>query len=128
VNSHDDGQFESYLKRFRPHTPDPLPRRPGQHPGRPQWLPGAWAAVVAAVALALTLSIVSKRTRSPQITTVIPQIANSQPLTIGDANGLLAQSSSTKAALDHVAFPSRTTELPRGRQSVLSALGKEDKL
>ena len=130
MNNRNDEQFEEYLKQFRLLAPASLPiGQYGRTKSRP-WRFVAWAATAAAVAVAavLTMRLVPTYSRPQPATPVaaeVNRIANSQPLTIRDANDLLARSSSMEAAIDQVAFKSQVTELPKGEQSALAVLSKE---
>jgi len=130
VNNRNDEQFEEYLKQFRLLAPESLPIGQHGHAKRRSCRFVAWAATAAAVAVAavLTMRLVPTYPRPHQATPVaaeVNRIANSQPLTIRDANDLLARSSSMEAAIDQVAFKSQVTELPKGEQSALAVLSKE---
>jgi hypothetical protein len=130
VNNREDEQFENYLKQFRVLAPKALPIGQRGRAKRRPWQFAAWAAAAAGVAVAavLTLRLVPAYSRPHD---AIPnaaeanRIANSQPLTLGSANDLLAHSSSMEAAIDQVAFKSQVTELSKGEQSALAVLSKE---
>jgi hypothetical protein len=130
VSTFDEQQFEKYLKQFRPLAPTSL--RIGNH-GRPIRRRIVFAAWAAATALSIA-AVIMMWPRSKPTTLVertgslagLEQIANSQPLTIGSVNGLLAHSPSVKAAVDLVAFRPRAAQLPKGTQSALALLSKED--
>ena len=126
----DDQQFKEYLKQFRPLAPEPL--QIGSH-GRTTRRRVAFAACAAAVVI-LIAAVILKWPRSrvtdlvegTRSLTEIEQTSNSQPLTIGSVNDLLAHAPSIKAAVDLVAFQPRAPQLPKGTQSALALLSKED--
>jgi hypothetical protein len=53
------------------------------------------------------------------------QLVTTPPLTIRGANALLATAPTFKAAVDEMAFSSRTTPLPKDKHSALTELSKE---
>jgi hypothetical protein len=55
----------------------------------------------------------------------VEQLANVHPLTIHNANAMLAQAPSAKAAIDSMAFLSQKTPLLQGQRSALAELSKE---
>ena len=57
---------------------------------------------------------------------MIPQLANSQSLTIGRANALLADAPSVKEACDELSFQPKPASQPEGKQSALAVLSKEN--
>ena len=125
----DDKQFGRYLKQFRPLDADPLPAKA---PARVTWRPsifvlaGAFASVIVAVALAVHFR--AKPSHSPDganLATAVEKATTWEPLTVRNANALLAESPSVKAALDGVAFHSQSTQLRKGERSVLDVLSKE---
>lgn len=130
MSTSDDQQFEEYLKQFRPLAPETL--QIGSH-GRTTRRRVVFAACAAAAAL-LIASVILKWPPSrltdlvegTRSLTEIEQTTNSQPLTIGSVNDLLAHAPSIKVAVDLVAFQPRTPQLPKGTQSVLALLSKEN--
>lgn len=48
-----------------------------------------------------------------------------QPLTLRDANGLLATAPSYKSAMDELASPRQSSTVPSQKESALAALAKE---
>ena len=128
---HDDEQFEKYLKQFNPVMPEPLPARERSKP-RPRLLFfAAWAAIAAAILLAVTVTVLR---HNPDVTnrevgTNAPAIgtqSNIQPLTVSSANALLANAPSFKAAVESLTFQSETKQISPGKQSVLAVLSKEN--
>lgn len=109
----DDDRIEDYLRSFRPLRPAPLPRR------RRQW---RLVALGAAAALAIGVLLI------PQFRRVPSGPAVPQPITIGSANHLLANSSSWKEAIDDVGFAFRSSQVNVAplRRSALEFLSQED--
>ena len=123
-------QFEKYLRQFKPLAADPLPM--GQR--RPAlarfWLYFVPAAAATAVLLVLLFTL---RGRTKPVIAPLArgsagsqELATSQPLTLQQANELLAHAPSFSAALDNVAFQRQRRKLPQGSLSALAALSKED--
>jgi hypothetical protein len=52
-------------------------------------------------------------------------LVNPHPLTIRDANALLATAPSFKAAVDGMAFQSKAISLPKDKRSALAVLSEE---
>lgn len=112
-NQTEDQKVESYLKRFRPLPPAPLPQRKRRWRFVP--LSAAAAGVIAVLALL------------PEFRKAPPAPAEPQPITIGSANELLANTSSWKSVIDDsgFAFRASSTQPPRKYQSALEFLGQE---
>jgi hypothetical protein len=130
VQTPDDEQFEAYLKRFHPIAPEPVPTLSVGHSSRPSPSLRIWLAAVAAILVigAVTLHIRSSRivvSNTASDAAVAEWHAPSQPLTMGSANAWLATAPSFKAAVDELAFRSRTCPLPQGKQSAVAVLSKE---
>jgi len=126
----DDEQFEKYLKQFRPVAPEALPVKE-QVRARRSLLFAAWAAVAAAIVVAVMLSWRFYQHPSPVRETGaggsnVERLVNPQPLTIASANALLASAPSFKAAVESVAFQHGSKPLSEGRYSALAALSKEE--
>jgi hypothetical protein len=130
VQTPDDEQFETYLKRFHPIAPEPVPTlRVGYAPRRSASL-GSWLAAVAAVVVvcAVILHIRSNRVVVPNAAHEVAfaeRHAPAGPLTIRSANAWLATAPSFKAAVDDLAFRSQTSSIPQGKQSAVAVLSKE---
>jgi len=129
VPTRDDEQFERYLKQFRPLDPEPLPAkaRAGvtRRPSIFVWA-GAFASVIVAVALAVHFRAnPTPATDGANRATRVEKATTWEPLTVRNANALLAESPSVKAALDGVAFHSQSTPLRKGERSALDVLRKE---
>jgi len=127
----DDEQFETYLKQFHPLAPEPLPGEKPERAPRRKFVFAAWgvaaaAAIIAAVLMMRPRPEPPRSPDSPANMANVNQFSNSQPLTLGDANALLAHAPSAKAAIDQLAFPSPTTQLTKGTQSALAVLSKEN--
>jgi hypothetical protein len=126
----DDGQFEKYLKQFRPVMPEPLTVK---EEVRTRWRPlvlAAWVAVAAVVLVAVMLSIRFYQRPSPvqEANTGgmrVEPLSGPQPLTIASANALLAQASSFKAAVESVVFQPGAEPVAEGKHSALALLSKE---
>ena len=126
----DDEQFERYLRQFKPLAADPLPvagRRPALAHFWLCFVPTA-AAIAVLLVLFFTLRGRSKPVLAPQAKSPAgsEELATSQPLTLQQANELLAHAPSFTAALDDVAFQRQRRKLPQGSLSALAALSKED--
>ncbi len=122
----DDDRFETYLKQFRPTVPDALPLNgPRQRSWRRLVLGSAGAAAVVILG-AVSFHIVNgrtaeKRSNSASLEMALPK----RPLTMRDANALLATAPSYKAAVDSMAFHNQGSTLPKDTQSALVVLAKE---
>lgn len=126
----DDDQFERYLRQFKPLAADPLPvarRRSALVRLRLYFVPAA-AAIAALLVLFFTLRGRSKPGTAPQAKSPAgsEQLVTSQPLTLQEADELLAHAPSFTSALDKVAFQRQRRKLPLGSLSALAALSKED--
>lgn len=123
-----DEKFEEYLKRFRPIGADPLP---ALRPWNKRAFVLGWTVAIAAalvVAGVLILHIRSNRNEVVSNTDNHPlaqQVVQQQPLTMRDANALLAAAPSFKAAVDDMAFRPQTISIPQGKRSVVRELSKE---
>jgi hypothetical protein len=130
VRTPDDEQFEAYLKRFHPIAPETLPALSLGHSSRRSLPLGMWLAAVAALLVmgAVILLIRSSRmvrSNPASNASVAGRHAPSEPLTMRSANAWLAAAPSFKAAVDDLAFGSRTGPLPPGQQSAIAVLSKE---
>jgi hypothetical protein len=122
-------RFESYLKRFRPISAEPLPSASVFR--QVSWFRvGALASALTIVVLTISSSRFSQDSRSDSLRK--PDNSGQgirRPLTLRDANSLLAKSSSFKVAIDQVARSSGTPTLASRERSALAELSKEkDKL
>lgn len=124
----DDERFESYLKQFRPLLPDALPtptreRPSSRHRNFAIWSVGAAAVIIlGAIGWRMIPGRLSGRPGNPQPVAVSAPI---RPLTMRDANALLATAPSYKAVLDEMAFHPRPSTVPNDRQSAVAVLSKE---
>ena len=119
----DDERFESYLRQFRPLVPEALPI-----PRRPRSVTWIWAAAFAAVVIlgVLGLRMVSHRTGRQGTTPASVEVVQpTRPLTMRNANALLASAPSYKAAVDSMAFHPQDSTIPKDKQSALAVLAKE---
>jgi hypothetical protein len=126
VPTPDDERFETYLKQFRPLLPDALPTSTPERSLGGNWVFGIWSAGAAAV---IILGVIGFRAifptskpENPPPTTVNSPI---QPLTMRDANSLLASAPSYKSALDEMAFHPEHSIVPKDQQSAVAVLSKE---
>lgn len=124
----DDERFESYLKQFRPLVPDALPTTTRERALPRRWAFAIWSAGAAAVIILGAIGWrmipgrVSGRPGNPQPVAVSAPI---RPLTMRDANSLLATAPSYKAVLDEMAFHPRPSTVPNDQQSAVAVLSKE---
>ena len=127
----EEEQIEARLKKFRPLDAEPLPLEQVVQPRRRRLVLWACAAAAIAIVVVVLLKIPYGRDLAPAPQRAVKQTAaeapaNGRPLTIRSANELLAGAPSVKSALDELAFHGRRKQLPRGTQSALAVLGKED--
>jgi hypothetical protein len=130
VPNPDDKRFEGYLKQFRPVAPEALhTSKPGRRLRLSVFAPSAVAVMVVLIAAVL---ITGPRLRSTHDAegigglTAVGELGEAQRLTIGSVNALLGRASSVNAAVDQLAHQPLITSLPKGRQSALAVLSKED--
>ena len=123
----DDERFESYLKQFRPIVPDVTRLIEHQQKSHRPVL-RLWAIGFATIVIlgAVTFRIVVSRTTQKRSNISSVQVAQPiQPLTMRDANALLATAPSYKAAVDGMAFRNHGSTIAKGKQSALAVLAKE---
>lgn len=123
----DDERFEHYLKQFRPLLPDALPISTPQR-ARRYWVFGLWSASAAAVIILGVIGfrvIPSRVPRQPGNPQPVGLTSPVRPLTMRDANSLLATAPSYKSALDEMAFHARGSTVPKDQQSAVAVLSKE---
>lgn len=125
----DDEVFETYLKQFRPLVPDALPSREASQESWPPrsvlriWVVGAAAMVILGVlSFHIFKSRVAHKGSYPASVKLVLPV---QPLTMRDANALLATAPSYKAAVDCMAFHRQGPTIPKDKQSALAVLAKE---
>jgi hypothetical protein len=131
MNDPEDPQFERYLKQFRPLAAEPLPAARQRLLRFRPFAVGLSALAAGLIVAALLLHHPAQPPRPPQATTAaviaaLPEVPH--PLTLADANVLLAQSLSVKATLNWMAFQHPSLRLPLGQQSALAVLSKENSL
>jgi hypothetical protein len=124
----DDERFETYLKQFRPLMPDEFPVNQIKPAPRPHsdlviWAVGA--AVATAILGVVTVQVLNHRVtgesnHSAKVTLLAPT-----PLTMRRADALLATAPSYKAVMNELAFPPKSSTVPKDKQSALAILGKE---
>ena len=123
----DDERFEKYLKQFRPLAPDGLPAEirpaPRRHLALAAWAVGAVATVIFGVVI---LRILEHRVPDqPNHTASVKLSAATSSLTMRHANDLLLKAPSYKAAMNELAFPSKSSTISNDKQSALAVLSKE---
>ncbi len=127
----DDERFETYLKQFRPILADALPVTKHRQVSR-RYALRLWVAGFAALAIigVVKFHIVSRGTHQRRahqhnnavsVHVVLPE----QPLTMRDANALLAGAPSYKSVVDSMAFRNQSPTIPNDKQSALAVLAKE---
>ncbi len=126
----DDDQFEKYLKKFRPLVPESLPAgelRPARHRARPLLLTAAAVGMAAIVILGVArLRVISRPgSTEPEHSAWVERRGPAHPLTLRDANALLATAPSYKSAMDELVLPRRRSTAPNETQSALTVLAKE---
>jgi hypothetical protein len=128
----DDEQFERYLKTFRPAVPEPLIVPHRKTTTRRSFAIVVWGLAGAGVLIAgLFIAQLRIKPISMQPAPNLAEVArpaDRQPLTLGTANALFAHEETVKTALDQIAFPSPSTQLPPGKQSALAVLSQDDRL
>ena len=126
----DDKQFEEYLKQFRPLAPESLQIGNEGRTNRRRIVFSVWVAasvvLVAAMIMKWPHSKLTYLGEDNRNLAALELLTSSQPLTIGSMNDLLAHAPSVKEAVDLVAFQPRATQLPKGTQSALALLSKEN--
>lgn len=122
----DDEKFELYLKQFQPLLPEALPVTEVTRQARRRIVLGIWAVGAAA---AMVIGVLSFRglyshvseSNHPAIVEIVPN----QPLTMRNADALLAMAPSYKPVMDELAFPRQRPMIPHGQESALAVLRKE---
>lgn len=126
MQAHDDAQFEAHLKQFRPIVPDVLPvMEQRQKSWRRLVLRSVGAAAVAMLGLVAFYVVNHRITEKHSNSASLEMPAPTGPLTIREANALLATAPSYKAAVDGMAFHNRGSTIPKDKQSALAVLAKE---
>ena len=124
-----DDQFETYLKRFQPVIPDPLPAL--ENTRRVRRLPRL-AASIAVIAIITIAGVIALRVQTARV--VVPVVTNFEssdlhpptgPLTQQNANQWLARAPSFKAAVDNLGLRSQTSPIEPGKQSAVAVLSEE---
>jgi hypothetical protein len=127
----DDDRFEAYLKTFRPIVPDALPSRANtQRSWRRMLLRSAVAAAAAVifgvVGFNIVFNVVKSRVTEQRSNSASLELTSpKRPLTMQDANELLARAPSYKSAIDNLVFPRQGSVVPKDKQSAIAVLGKE---
>lgn len=124
----DDERFEFYLKQFRPLLPDALPISTPERSWRRHWVFGIGSAGAAAliilglIGFRVIPSRVPVRPGNPQPVSIASRM---RPLTMRDANSLLATAPSYRVVLDEMAFHPQASTVPKDKQSAVAVLSKE---
>lgn len=124
----DDERFERYLKQFRPLLPDALPISRPERPWRRHWVFGRWtagAAVVIILGLIVFRVIPRRVPAGPGNPQPVSLTSPMRPLTMHDANSLLASAPSYKTLLDEMAFHPQHSTVLKDQQSAVAVLSKE---
>lgn len=123
----DDDRFEAYLKTFRPIVPDALPLIANtQKSWRRFLLRSAVAAAAVVILGVISFHIVDSRVTEKRSNSASPEVASPKPpLTMQEANELLARAPSYKSAMDNLVFRSQGSVIPNDKQSAIAVLGKE---
>lgn len=123
----DDDRFEAYLRKFRPIVPDALPLKANkQKSWRRLLLRSAVAAAVAVILGVVGLHVADNRVTEKPSNSASPEAASrKRPLTMQEANELLARAPSYKSAMDNLVFRSQGSVISNDKQSALAVLGKE---
>jgi len=122
----DDDRFEAYLKQFRPIVPDAIPLNEHRQKSWRRLVlrsVGAAAVVILGVVSFYVVNsrVTEKRSNSASLEMALPK----RPLTMRDANALLAAAPSYKAAVDNMAFHNQGSTISKEKQSALAVLAKE---
>jgi hypothetical protein len=122
----DDDRFEAYLKQFCPIVPDAIPLKGHRQKSWRRLVlrsVGAAAVVIFGVVSFYVVNspVIEKRSNSASLEMALPK----RPLTMRDANALLAAAPSYKAAVDNMAFHNQGPTIPKEKQSALAVLAKE---
>jgi hypothetical protein len=123
----DDQQFENYLRQFRPLMPDGLPADEISRVSRRRFIIAIWAlGAIAIVVWAVASLLISHRRVAGESNhfASVHFVAPAQ-LTLRDANALLATAPSYKTVMNELAFPPKSSSIPKDKLSALAVLGKE---
>jgi len=122
----EDDRFESYLKRFQPVVPDALPLHEHRREIWRRPLIGLVAAAAVVILAVVGFFIADRRIPAKKDDSVSSEIAQPlQPLTMREANALLASTPSYRAVVENMAFHKQGVTIPNGKQSALAVLAKE---
>jgi len=131
----DDERFELYLKQFRPLMPDALPVNesrpvPRRHLVLAIGLVGAVALVIIGIGITslriLNHPRVVDSNRSGSLrSSSLQGPAPTRPLTMHDANALLAKAPSCKALMNELALRPSSSTPSKKKQSAFAVLAKE---
>ena len=123
---HDDEQFESHLKQFRPVAPASLPMEAHRRSSRRPMPFLSWGMMAAAAAIgAVLLSLPQPRPDGLKTLAAVGQTAIPPLLTIETANALLANAASFQSAVDLLGIQVPNPQPKIGTQSALAVLSKE---
>ena len=123
----DDERFERYLKQFHPLIPDALPINKPARRVPSYWVFAIWAAGVATAIIlgVISFRMIPNRVSGPSSPESVSVNAPMEPLTMRDANSMLATAPSYQAALEEMAFHPRRPTVPKDKQSAVEVLAKE---
>ncbi len=123
----DDERFKAYLKQFHPLIPDALPSNK-RAPALPSYRVFAiWSAGVATAIIlgVIGFRMIPNRVSAPSSPESVSVHAPMEPLTMRDANSMLATAPSYQAALEEMAFHRHRSTVPKDKQSAVEVLAKE---
>ena len=114
------------MNQFRPIVPDALPPlRGSQESWRRRsvlWAVGFAATVILGV---VTFQMISSRVAQNRSDTAsLQEVVPTRPLTMREANALLATAPSYKEAVDRMAFRIESSTIPEDKESALAVLAK----
>src|SRR5512133_3494012 len=127
----DDEKFETYLRRFDPISPEPIPTLTFGYASRRSLRLTAALAGFAILLVVVAADIFHTIGGRQIIGNMLHETATTEtrepmgPLTLKRANSWLATSSSFKAAIDDLAFRHQSRPFPNGKQSAIEVLSKE---
>jgi hypothetical protein len=132
VQTPDDEQFELYLKRFDPITPEPIPMLRIDVASRHPFGLGTRLTAFAAILIIGIILVWHVRSSSRVVVSSTVRHAVSaerhaplEPLTMRSASAWLTAAPSFKNAIDDLAFRSQSNPMSQDKQSAVAVLGKE---
>lgn len=126
----DDERFELYLKQFRPLMPDALPVNesrpvPRRHLVLAIGLVGAVALVIIGIGITSLRILNHPRVVDSNRSGSLQWLGPTPPLTMHDANALLAKAPSYKALMNELALRPSSSTPSKKKQSAFAVLAKE---